>query len=118
MHIPQGMDGQGASVRVRVLACRYTPVVVSGTARRIALNFGVWLDTNKLTVLPNSGMGYICARAAHLPIPFPYLWNGWTDCAEIWLEIHWLCVLNKPIVGYICTCAAHPFSPFSVPQKA
>ena len=36
---------------------------ISGTAGRIALKFGVWLETNQLDDLHQSGLGYICTCA-------------------------------------------------------
>ena len=56
-------------------------------------------------------------RVAHVRSPFPYLGNGWRDCAEIW------CVLMGPIAmrfvgitsGAHCTCArAHHYFYISV----
>ena len=37
--------------------------------------------------------------------PFPYLRNGWTDCAEIWYVVRdQLTRQCKPRMWYICTC--------------
>ena len=67
------------------LNCRFR---ISGTAGRIALKFGEWLETNYLSVLHKSRVGYICTCA----YPFPYLDSGWTECAELcW------CVVGDPL---------------------
>ena len=59
-----------------------TPFRISETAGRLALKFGMCLETHKPSVLQKLMVGYryTCARTH----PFPYLGNGETDCAEIW----------------------------------
>ena len=47
---------------------------ISGTAARIALKFGVWLETNYLNVLHEPRVGYICT-CTHA-YSFSYLGNG------------------------------------------
>ena len=63
--------------------------LISGTAGRIAMKFGVWLETNHLRVLLKSREGYICTCARRTP--FPYLGNGGAECAKIW------CVVRDPL---------------------
>ena len=74
MHIPQ-VNG----VHLHVLPS----VRISGTAGQIALKFVVWLEINyamRFTPL-RSGVHL------HVRSPFPYLGNGWADCAEIWYVV-------------------------------
>ena len=41
-----------------------------------------------ITVLHRSWVGYICAHVCtYRCAPFPYLGNGWTDCAEMWFVV-------------------------------
>ena len=52
---------------------------------------GVCLETKRRCILHRSWAGYICTCARADVPPFPYLGNGWTDCAEIW------CVARDPL---------------------
>ena len=72
-------------VMVGVRMC--TPFRISETAGRIALKSGLWLETHKLGAFQKLMVGCRCMCA---PL-FPYLGNGWTDCAKTW------CVVRGPL---------------------
>ena len=92
MHIRQVTGAAHLHVRTRARAD--VPLFrISETAGPIALKFGVLLGSHEIGVLQTSRLGYSCTcEHAHVQMcHFPYLRNGWTDCAEIW------CVVCDPL---------------------
>ena len=77
----------------------------------IVTKFGVCLETKQQCILDMSWVGYICTRARVDVPPFPYLGNGWTDCAEIYY------VVRDPLArlftkGWGTLTRAHVYTPF------
>ena len=71
----------GVHLHVRTCAPLFR---ILGTAGRIALKFGMLLETNQLHSLHKPRIGYICT-CARADVPrFPYLGSCLTDCAETW----------------------------------
>ena len=59
----------------------------SGINWPLVTNFGVCLETKPWCILHSSCVGCICTCARADVLHFPYLGNGWTDCAEIWFLV-------------------------------
>ena len=82
--VTQDMGGVHLHMRGCALRkCMCAPFPNLGyTAGRIALKFGMWLETRKLGILIKLRVGHSCTCArAH---PFSALMDRWLDCAEIW----------------------------------
>ena len=95
--------------------------ITPGIAWSIVTKFGVCLETKQRCIFHGSCVGYICTCALRTCIctPFPYLGNGWTDCAEMW------CVVRDPLARCFtkvwggvhlhvltCACAGVPLFPY------
>ena len=93
-------------VHLHVLTCvraDVPPFTYLGNTGRIALKFGMWLESHHQGFLQKLRVGHSCTCA---PL-FSYLGNGWTDCAEICYVVRDPLAkrFTKADVRYVRTCS-------------